>query len=338
MELNLFTTTPQSVEFNSTDFLKELKRIIHQSEAHEYQGTLIYSDNRLIDPWLVADLVVSETQHLLPMIALQPVYMHPYTVAKKISTIGYLYERPIALNLIAGGFKNDLTALDDQTEHDRRYDRLLEYTEIIQQLLQSDQPVTYEGEFYSIYNLKLSPPLPDQLMPEWYLSGSSDAAHRTAERLEAKLLEYPEPASHYLIPENMPTPPSTGVRLGILARATHEEAWREARHRFPETRQGKLTHKVANAVSDSKWHHRLSEHDGESMDDEPVYWLGPFQHYQTFCPYLVGQYEEVAQELSHYLRAGYNTYILDIPVSEAELQHTLHVFKLAQRHLNHQES
>ena len=63
------------------------------------------------------------------------------------------------LNMVAGGFKNDLEALNDSTPHDQRYDRLTEYTTIIMQLLSSASPVTYEGEFYRVSKLKLAPPL-----------------------------------------------------------------------------------------------------------------------------------------------------------------------------------
>lgn len=333
MAVDLFTTTPQSVNYSRAEYIQELKRIVNESEANDYLGTLIYSDNRLTDPWVVADWVIQNTEELLPMIALQPVYMHPYTVAKKISSMGLLYGRRIALNLISGGFKKDLESLGDNTEHDKRYDRLREYTQIITQLLSSDQGVTFEGEFYNVHNLKLQPSLPEELMPILYLSGSSDAARQTAIQLDAKLLEYPEPSEYYLDPDNQPEPPSTGVRLGVLARPSHDAAWEVARKRFPNTRQGQMTHKLAKATSDSEWHQRLSEHDKEEAPPEPVYWLGPFQHYHTFCPYMVGDYKEVSSELAGYLGAGYNTFILDIPVSESELKHTRHVFEQAESQL-----
>jgi len=37
------------------------------------------------------------------------------------------------------------------------------------------------------------------------------------------------------------------------------EAWRVAHKRFPEDRKGQLTHQLAMTVSDSSWHHQLSE-------------------------------------------------------------------------------
>jgi alkanesulfonate monooxygenase len=47
------------------------------------------------------------------------------------------------------------------------------------------------------------------------------------------------------------------------------------------------------------------------------------------CPYLVGSYEQVADEMAKYLAAGYRTVILDVPPSAEDLQHTFAAFALA---------
>lgn len=334
MDIDLFTTTPQSVDFSRFEFLHEMKRISRESEEYKYKGILVYSDNRLADPWMLAGIILAETKRLLPMIALQPMYMHPYTVAKKIATIGLIYDRPIALNLVAGGFVNDLISLGDLTPHDKRYERLAEYTEIIQLLLTSNKAVSYEGAFYQIKNLKLQPVLPEHLQPEYYLSGSSDMARKTAARLGAKLIEYPESRADYAKSGRTNGNAVKGIRLGILARKTNEEAWDDARIRFPKTRSGELFHQMAKKTSDSKWHQTLSDRARHDIGEESVYWLGPFKHYHTFCPYLVGSYEQVAHELSGYLQAGCRTCVLDIPVSKIDLQTTLEVFDQA---LNYME-
>ncbi len=331
MKTDLFTTTPQSALFTDGSYANQVRNIARHSEAHGYKGTLIYSDNRLADPWSVAGYIISQTETLLPMIALQPTYMHPYTVAKKIATFGLLYQRQISLNLIAGGFQNDLNSLSDHIGHDNRYHRLIEYTEIIQQLLTSKEPVTYVGTYYKVNNLTLHPQLPENLWPLYYLSGSSDSARLAAHILGAKLIEYPEPYSDASTHSTAdPRKRARGIRIGVLARDSHEQAWIDARQRFPETRSGAITHQFATKTSDSVWHKTLSSQRKIAPGEEPVYWLGPFQHYQTFCPYLVGSYDEVTDELSRYLKSGCNTCILDIPVSETELQHTRRVFELAE--------
>ena len=120
-----------------------------------------------------------------------------------------------------------------------------------------------------------------------------------------------------------------GVRIGIIARADTAEAWRVALERFPEDRKGQIAHALAMKVSDSHWHRQLSARDPETGEQRSTYWLGPFQNYKTFCPYLVGDYDAVAAFVAEYVARGFESFILDIPPSREELQHIGVVFERA---------
>ena len=72
----------------------------------------------------------------------------------------------------------------------------------------------------------------------------------------------------------------------------------------------------------------LGEH--AAGEDNP-YWLLPFENYKTFCPYLVGSYDTVAEEVARYRAVGYETFILDVPESPEELEHIGMVFDRAAR-------
>jgi alkanesulfonate monooxygenase len=297
------------------------------SEAAGCEGILVYADNSLVNPWLVAQVVIQNTTRLCPLIAIQPAYMHPYSVANLISTLGHFYGRRVDLNLVAGGFKNDLTALNDLTPHDKRYERLIEYSTIIQELLSSGSPVSYRGEFYVVDKLKVAPPLPKDLLPGIFVSGSSDAGLQAAKALRATAVKYPQPAEFELPDAEAAIP--YGIRVGIIARLQEEEAWQVAYERFPEDRKGQLQHQVAMKTSDSAWHRQLSQMGDESKTQKTPYWLWPFENYKTFCTYLVGDYDRVAAELEKYIDRGYSKYILDIPPSREELEHISVVFARA---------
>ena len=120
-----------------------------------------------------------------------------------------------------------------------------------------------------------------------------------------------------------------GIRIGIIAREDEDEAWRIARTRFPEDRKGQLTHQLAMKVSDSHWHKQLSEASQANGMREGAYWMWPFENYKTFCPYLVGDFDAVSDEVARYLRLGYSTFILDIPREQRDLDVTREVFRLA---------
>jgi len=326
--LQVFSTCPSSLTATK-DYTHHVAEVARWSERAGCAGILIYTDNSLVDPWLVSQVIIQNTESLCPLVAVQPVYMHPYSVAKMVSSLAFLHGRRVFLNMVAGGFKNDLTALNDTTPHDSRYKRLVEYTGIIQRLIEGER-VTFEGEFYTVQGLKLNPLVGPELRPGILVSGSSESGMEAAREMGAIAVKYPEPPHR---PEaELPTGSGPcGLRLGIVARPDEEDAWTVALERFPEDRQGQLTRQLATKVSDSAWHKSLSEIGKESTGTRDTYWLHPFENYQTNCPYLVGSYKIVAAELARYVELGYRTFILDIPPSEEEFKHIGCVFQFASR-------
>ena len=326
--VEVFSTCPQSSQTGNQSYLRQVADVARWSEEAGCKGILVYTDNSLVDPWLVSQIIIENTRSLCPLVAVQPIYMHPYTVAKMIASFGFMYNRQIYLNMVAGGFKNDLASLGDDTPHDKRYDRAIEYTLIIKQLLSAGGPANFSGEFYNVNNLRMTPSLTPELFPGILISGSSEEGLAAARAIGATAVRYPKPASEY--ERSQPDDDlNFGVRVGIVARDNDDLAWQIAHSRFPEDRKGQITHQLAMKVSDSVWHKQLSEMSKELVTERNPYWLGPFQNYKTFCPYLVGGYQRVAGELSGYIRAGCKTFILDIPPSLEELNHINIVFKEA---------
>jgi alkanesulfonate monooxygenase len=335
--IRLFSTCPPSANGTSTPvapgraYHQHVATIARWSEAAGCEGMLIYADNRLVDPWLVAQSAIAATERLCPLVAVQPAYLHPYAVAKMVATLAYLHGRKVYLNMVAGGFKRDLEALGDTTPHDARYTRLVEYSRIIIELARAsagNRAISFQGSYYSVAGLKLTPAVPEDILPELFVSGSSEAGLEAASALGAVAVHYPQPARQYG-KDALDPAFARGIRVGIIARATADEAWQIAEERFPPDRRGQVTHQLAMRTSDSHWHKDLSERP-EAEPDSP-YWLRPFHSYQTFCPYLVGSREVVALELARYIAAGFRTFILDVPPNEAELAEIKAVFALAGR-------
>lgn len=322
----VFATSPQSLGSHADTYLRNVAEVARWSEAAGCTGTLVYTDNSIVDPWLVAQTIVASTRSLVPLVAVQPIYLHPYAAAKMVTSLAYLYGRRVTLNMVAGGFTNDLVSLGDQTPHDKRYERLIEYVTIMQALLGNPGPVSYEGKYYRLANAVLKPEIPTGLQPEVFISGSSEAGLAAAAATGAVAIKYPEPPE-----ETAPVPVFAassrfGLRVGIIARPMADEAWEVARERFPFDRKGQIAHEMAMRVSDSSWHKRLSALSKEAYPAR-TYWLGPFEVSKSNCPYLVGTYSSVAEDLHRYVQLGYRTFILDIPPSAEELGHIKTVFE-----------
>ena len=139
--------------------------------------------------------------------------MHPFTAANMVATLGHLYGRRLYLNLVAGGFRNDLLALNDPTPHDERYERTRVYAQLITRLL-AGETVTFSGPYYSVTNLRLAAPLTAELQPGLLMSGSSPAGLATAREIGALAVKYPKRPSD----ESPQAGENSGVRVGIVAR------------------------------------------------------------------------------------------------------------------------
>jgi alkanesulfonate monooxygenase len=324
--LQVFSTAPQSRDADSESYAKTVREAARWSEAAGCDGMLVYADNGIVDPWLVAQLIIEATDRLSPLVAVQPVYMHPYSVAKMVSSLAYLHGRRVCLNMVAGGFRNDLLSLGDETPHDERYARLVEYVRVVEHLLTGQKLVSFSGRYYRVEKLRLTPPIAPACLPGLLMSGSSSAGLAAAQALKATPIKYPRPSALEEAQEGEPRP---GMRLGIIARPDREEAWRVAYQRFPEDRAGQIAQRLAMRVSDSEWHRQLSELANAGASEDQPYWLGPFQNYKTFCPYLVGDLARVRDELIRYMQLGFCTFILDIAADERELGETLTLLRCA---------
>lgn len=321
--IRLFSTCPPSAQYQcGSDYMRKVKEVAEWCDDAGIEGVLVYTDNSLADPWQISQLILSSTSNLAPLVALQPVYMHPYTAAKMVTTFSYLYNRRVYLNLVAGGFVNDLIALGDCTEHDDRYDRIVEYVSIMRHLFDGPGPLSFTGSYFTVKNLAIKPRIPAGLVPEVFVSGTSAAGIAAARKIGATSISYPGTPSGETRIRDVPS----GIRIGIIAREESSEAWRIAHERYPVDRKGQLAHAMARRVSDSSWYEQLAEIDERPAARSSPYWLVPFKNYKTFCPYLVGSYDEVRFEIAKYIQEGFQTFILDVPPSREELQHTAIVF------------
>ncbi|MFI5907479.1 LLM class flavin-dependent oxidoreductase [Dactylosporangium sp. NPDC051541] len=316
--VEVYTTAPASAQLDGAGFRRRLADVTRWTEAAGHTGLLVYSDNTLIDPWLVAQLILAGSERVAPLVAVQPVYVSPYAAARAAATLTFLHGRAVHLNLVTGGSRPQLEALGDgETGHDERYARIREYTRIVRQLLESPRPVTFAGRFFQVQAASLPHRPPGPLRPRLVLSGSSDAAVSCADELGILRFAYPLPVSEY--PGGR-----SGIRLGVIARDSAQDAWRAAQARFPGDPMGERRHRVVRGLSDSHWYAALS-----AVESAGCYWLHPFRTYRTFCPYLVGSYAEVGAYLAGYFARGVESVILDIPAGEDDLHHARIAFDRA---------
>jgi alkanesulfonate monooxygenase len=320
--VEIFSSCPTSLGIAPKSYLKRAREVARWSERHGFCGVLVHADTRLVDPWLVSQVIVQSTRTLGPLIAVQPAYMHPFTVANMIATFAALYGRRLFIHWVT-------SPSADETPHEERYDRLVEFASIVRQLTDGET-VSFEGRYYAARSLKLRQPVDAQNRPEFMVSGSSPAGRGASQTLRARSVTYPLPPDE----EQMP-PLDAGLaavlRLGIIARADTEAAWRAAYERFfLDRKTGLACHTTRGPAGSAEDVARLVE---ERAGAGAPYWTQPFESYQAMCPYLVGSHEEVSAVLSRYVQRGFGTFVLDEPDGETDLENARIVFDDARRNV-----
>src|SRR5438309_9917461 len=115
--IELFSTCPPSNAIDRERYLQRVIDVARWTDDYGYRGILVYTDNGLLDPWLLAQVIIQNTTSLCPLVAVQPVYMHPYSVAKVLTSIAHLYGRRVYLYMAGGGFVKDLGARRAEETH-----------------------------------------------------------------------------------------------------------------------------------------------------------------------------------------------------------------------------
>jgi len=324
--IEVFTISPRTT--NQVLYWKDIQTVTRLSQKYDCTGVLIFTGNDVyVDPWIVAHQVMNETETLSPLVAVNPIYMHPFTAAKMISSLAYLYKRKVYLNLVTGTALSYLEALGDGLSHDERYDRLQEYAQIISLLLRGPGLVDFTGKHYQVSNLLLLPAVPESLFPGFLVAGQSEAAQRICATVDGIGMQMLKPQLEQAIDGQR------GIHFGIVTRDTDQKAWEAAKRLYPEDEEGQEILEFSMGNTDSVWKRHLKGISDDTKPLPPNYWLTPFRNLKADCPYIIGDYEYVASLLVKLIERGIRTFILEIPPHEQEFYHIDVAFKMAAKQM-----
>lgn len=311
--IHLFTVSPRSTD--PADYWTNSTRVFEFTERHGYSGTLIFTGNdTFVEPWVAAQHLLTTTKHLIPLIAVNPLYMHPFTTAKMISSFAYVYGRPVYLNMVTGAAISYLRSLGDQIGHDERYDRIGEYIRILNGLLTQPR-FSLAGRFYQLDQVQLAPRPKQALLPRFLLSGQSPPALTVADATGACSMQM----LHGELAKGV-RPGVRGIHFGIITRPTEAEAWSVARSLFPEDLEAQMMLELSMGNTDSQWKQRMMIA-AQQGTGQPGYWLEPFRNFKADCPYFVGSHAQSSALVRGLVDAGINTIVLDLPSIESEFEH-----------------
>lgn len=147
------------------------------------------------DPLLVVPAMAAVTRHLGFGVTVNVNQEHPFTFARRMSTLDHLTGGRLGWNIVTGYLDSAARAVgrEAQAEHDLRYDQADEYLEVLYRLWEGSwedgavladrkarrysdpakvHPVHHQGRFYRVDGYHLSEPSP-QRTPVLYQAGAS---------------------------------------------------------------------------------------------------------------------------------------------------------------------
>ncbi|MDR0279651.1 MAG: LLM class flavin-dependent oxidoreductase [Paucimonas sp.] len=148
------------------------------------------------DPLLLVSAMAAVTKNLGFGLTANLTYEPPYLFARRLSTLDHLSRGRVGWNIVTGYLDSAAKAmgLDQQPEHDRRYDQADEYLEVLYKLWEGSwendaviedrqqriyarpekvHKVRHQGEFYKVEGYHLCEPSP-QRTPVLFQAGASE--------------------------------------------------------------------------------------------------------------------------------------------------------------------
>lgn len=193
----------------------------------------------LNDPLALVPLIAQATQRLGIGVTAALTYEHPYTFARRISTLDHLSGGRIGWNIVTGYLDSAARnlGLERQLGHDERYDLADEYMDVVYKLWEKSwedgavlrdrergiytdpervHPIRHRGRWYDVPGFHLCEPSP-QRTPFLYQAGASPRGTRFAARhAEATFVSGPSKGvvKRYV----------DGVRAAVLAQGRDPDA------------------------------------------------------------------------------------------------------------------
>ncbi|MGG1516560.1 LLM class flavin-dependent oxidoreductase [Paenibacillus oryzisoli] len=297
--VEIYSESPVHHKFNKS-VLMEHCMLSQELDEYLFTGSLVYYEHLSLDPFIAASFILQNTKHHIPLIALQPYTLQPFTAAKIVHSLASLYQRKVYLNIVSGQVSSEFDEIGDQLGKNERYLRLIEFTQILRLLLSTNEPLTFNGQYYQYKNLRINSALPLELMPKIFIaSGSSsaeslDAASKVGDVLvsmSTSMHQYRQQFSEVIAEKKL----ELGIKVNIIAGQTREEALSKA----------KKTHQFrVRAVTKSVIKDRLQ------LSDEENDIFYPTNGDKGNAPMWIGSYDQIARYVSQYRDLGVKHFII----------------------------
>jgi alkanesulfonate monooxygenase len=198
------------------------------------------------DNWQIAGYLTQQTERLGALIAHRPGFVAPTLAARYASTLDQFSQGRVALHMITGGSDADQARDGDFLPKERRYARTAEYMQLLRLAWTSTEPFDFDGEFYTVKDVRHGiRPFREHGIP-LYFGGSSAVALDVAARYADLYAMFGEPVDDIraMIADVKARATALGREIGFsvslrpILGDTEDAAWDRA-HRFLEIVQSR---------------------------------------------------------------------------------------------------
>ncbi|WP_099157839.1 LLM class flavin-dependent oxidoreductase [Virgibacillus ndiopensis] len=301
------------------------KQVIQSAEKWGYDTTLIAelylndikgTDHDSLEAWSTAAALAAVTEKIEIMTAVRPVFHNPAVTAKMAANIDRISNGRFTLNVVSGWWAGEAKQYGgDFTEHDERYDRTIEFLEILKGLWTEDT-FSYDGKFYQIENTKLSPKPVQRPNPILYAGGESAKGKQvitslcdayvmhggTVEEIEAKVIDMKKRRKAAGGEELQ----SFGMAAYVICRDTEKEALQELER--------------ITDVKDTSGYAGFKDFTSKSQLEQQVQLQDYSVSNRGLRPNLVGTPEQIAKRIVKYEMAGVDLLLLQSSPQLEELE------------------
>ena len=323
-----YVGTPQPAVFPTLD---NLARVVQTAERVGFgtilvptgqQNNTFSSTAPYIDSIVSAAALAPLTSSIKFLVAIRMGTIDPAACARMGATLDLLSNGRFLINIVTGG--SALEMYGEHVDHDTRYRRTEEYVQILKGLWTQPR-FSFQGDFYT-FNEALCWPKPiQQPHPPIYFAGASEIARQIAARRADYYLMHGETLP--LIAERVRDMERRlvetgrtlryGIRLQIIVRETEQEAHEAGRRLLSRIDPEVVKARAAMyAQSESVGQRRLIEQTQQEMV-APNLWGGMRKVRAGAGTALLGSYEQVADRILEYHRAGLSLFIFSgYPMAE----------------------
>lgn len=301
--------------------LSYYRQIAMAADDLGYSGVLLPTGRSCEDSWVLASMLVPDTQQLKFLIAVRPGLMSPALAARMASSFDRHSHGRLLINVVTGGDPEELAADGVFLNHDERYVLTHEFLNAWRGLLRQEH-IHMEGEHIRLKDAYNFYPPYQSPHPPLYFGGSSPAAIEVAANHADLYLTWGEPLEQVKdkierVRARAAAAGRTirfGMRLHVIVRETEEAAWHAADDLIRHLDDGMIAKaQQIYARMDSHGQQRMTNlHGGDrsKLIVAPNLWAGIGLVRGGAGTALVGSPDQVAERMRDYAAIGIDTFIL----------------------------